>query len=314
MDHPENPLRKSPAAKEKPGGMAFQRAFQGAALFMIVSVSLFTVSHGFVRSVGDAIHPFQIAFATSLFSFTFYLPWLLKTRFKPLKSEHMGIHWVRAFFNVAAVCGWYIALTMTPLADAVALSLTGPIVVTLGAMLFFGEPARLRRWIGMGLGITGALMIIRPGFQEFNAGYWFVMVNLTCTAGSRLLTKRLTVSEAPAAIGAFMALLQIPITFVLAVFFWTWPDAIQLLKMITIGLLVGAAHFTLATAYDRADVGALEPINFLRLVIAAMIGFFFFNEVPQLWTWIGGAVIVASTTYIAHREAARRREALGMDW
>ncbi|MDA1091384.1 MAG: DMT family transporter [Proteobacteria bacterium] len=283
-------------------------AFAGAALWMIFSVSLFTVSHGFVRVVGEEIHPLVIVFSTSLFSFTFYLPWLIRTRFRPLRTDKIRIHWLRAFFNVGGVSGWYFALTMTPLADAVALSLTGPLVVTLGAVLFLGEPARARRWVAMGFGIAGALLIIRPGFQSFIPGYWFVIFSLSCVAGSRLITKHLTQTEGSAAIGAWMALLQVPITFVMAIYFWSWPTLTQLAMMITVGLLVGGAHYTVTVAYKQAEVGSLEPFNFVRLVIAALIGYFVFAESPDTWTWAGGAVIIISTTYIAHREAVRRRE------
>lgn len=282
--------------------------FVGAALLMILSVTLFTVSHGLVRGIGSAINPFQIAFTTSLFSFTFYTPWLIKTRFRELKSDRMGMHWIRALFNASAVWGWYIALTLTPLADAVALSLTGPLVITLGAVLFLGEPARLRRWVAMAIGIVGALLIVRPGFQEFNTGYIFVIICLTSTAGSRLITKHLTRTESSVALGAWIALLQIPITFVVAIFFWTWPNPLQLAMMIAIGLLVGGAHFTLTVAYNRADLGSLEPLNFVRLVLAAVIGYVFFAEEPDLMTWVGAVVIIISTTYIAHREATQARQ------
>ncbi|MCP4072873.1 MAG: DMT family transporter [Hyphomicrobiales bacterium] len=286
-------------------------AFFIPALLMVLSVSLFTVSHGLVRGVGAEIHPLEIAFSTSVFSFMFYLPWLIRTRFRTLKTKEIRIHWVRALLNASGVCGWYFALTMTPLADAVALSLTGPLTVTLGAVLFLGEPARLRRWVAMGIGIFGALLIIRPGFQSFVAGYWFVLFSLSCIAGSRLLTKHLTQSEDPASISAWLALLQVPITFMLALFYWTWPNLTQLAMMFIVGLLVGGAHYTLTIAYERAEVGSLEPFNFIRLVIAALIGYFVFSESPDTWTWIGGVVIIASTTYIAFRETIRRRQDAG---
>jgi drug/metabolite transporter (DMT)-like permease len=272
---------------------------------MVLSVSLFTVSHGFVHSVGEHVHPFEIAFSTSIFSFTFYMPWLIRTRFRPLRTNNIRIHWVRALFNVGAVCGWYFALSMTPLADAVALALTGPLMVTLGAVLFLGEPARGRRWVALAIGIVGALLIIRPGFQSFVTGYWFVIFSISCSAGARLITKHLTHSEGSATIGALMALLQVPITFVLAFYYWSWPSQTELAMMIVIGLLVGAGHYTLTVAYNRAEVGALEPLNFVRLVIAALIGYFIFAENPDTWTWAGGMVIVASTTYIARREAMK---------
>ncbi len=286
-------------------------AFFIPALLMVLSVSLFTVSHGLVRGVGAEIHPLEIAFSTSVFSFMFYLPWLIRTRFRTLKTKVIRIHWVRALLNASGVCGWYFALTMTPLADAVALSLTGPLAVTLGAVLFLGEPARLRRWVAMGIGIFGALLIIRPGFQSFVTGYWFVLFSLSCIAGSRLLTKHLTQSEEPASIGAWLALLQVPITFMLALFYWTWPNPTQLAMMFIVGLLVGGAHYTLTIAYERAEVGSLEPFNFIRLVIAALIGYFVFSESPDAWTWIGGLVIIASTTYIAYRETMRRQQDAG---
>jgi len=297
-----SPAAESPAASRP--------VYASAALLMITSVSLFTFSHGLVRGVGEAIHPLEIAFATSLFSFTFYLPWLFRTGFRPLRTKQIRLHWVRASFNAAAVCGWYYALTMAPLADAVALSLTGPLVITLGAVLFLGEPARLRRWVALGIGIAGALLIIRPGFQSFNPGYWFVLFSISSTAGSRLLTKHMTLSEPPATLGAWLALLQVPITFVLAVPFWTWPNPLQLAMMFGVGLLVGGAHFSLTMAYHRADVGSLEPFNFIRLVLAAIIGYVVFAENPDAWTWAGGAIIVASTSYIAHRESVRRRQGL----
>jgi drug/metabolite transporter (DMT)-like permease len=303
MDTSSRAKRRTPPAvvpSKKP-------AFASASLFMILSVTLFTISHGIVRGVGKDIHPIEIAFMTNLFSFAFFLPWLIRTRFRPLRTTKIHTHWMRAVFNVFAVCGWYFALTITPLADAVALSLTGPLVATLGAVIFLGEPARVRRWIAMGIGVLGALLIIRPGFQSFIPGYWVVIFSLVCTAGSRLFTKHLTQSEAPAANGAWLALLQVPITFSLAIFVWHWPNPIQLAMMIAVGLIAGGAYYTLTVAYDRSDVGALEPFNFIRLIIAALIGYFIFSENIDVWTWIGGAVIVASTTYVAHREAVKRR-------
>ena len=71
--------------------------------------------------------------------------------------------------------------------------------------------------------------------------------------------------------------------------------------------MAGGAHFTMAMAYNRTDVSALEPFNFIRLIIAALIGYFVFSELPDIWTWVGGAIIIASTTYIARREAILSR-------
>ena len=282
---------------------ASNATFLGSALLIILSVSLFTASHGFVRGVGKSIHPYEIAFFTSLFSFAFYLPWLLRTKFRAMRTSKFRIHFIRSFFNAGAVGAWYTALSLTPLADATALALTSPLIVTFGAVLFLGETARLRRWIAISIGIFGALLIIRPGFQAFSFGFLFVLGSIILGGGSRIFAKHLTQWDTPVTIGAWVALLQIPITFLMAIYFWKWPNVIQLSMLAAVGLLVGGAHYTMTLAYNRTDVSALEPFNFVRLIIAALIGFFFFKEFPDVWTWIGGFIIIASTSYIARREA-----------
>ncbi len=277
--------------------------FLGSALLMILSVTLFTVSHGFVRGVGKDIHPYEIAFFTSLFSFVFYLPWLIRSKFKPLRTKKIKTHLIRAFVNAGAVAVWYTALALTPLADATALILTSPLFVTLGAVLFLGEKARARRWVALAIGLFGALLIVRPGFQSVNIGFLFVILATLLSAASRIFAKHLTKWDKPITIGAWVALLQIPITLLMSLYSWRWPDFMQLVMLAAIGLLVGGAHFTLTSAYNRADVSALEPFNFIRLIVAALIGFFVFLELPDAWTWIGGIIIIASTSYIARREA-----------
>jgi drug/metabolite transporter (DMT)-like permease len=277
--------------------------FMGSALLIMLSVSLFTASHGFVRGVGKSIHPYEIAFFTSLFSFIFYLPWIIRTKFSLMRTNKLGMHLIRSFFNAGAVGAWYTALSLTPLADATALALTSPLFVTLGAVLFLSEKARMRRWIAIGVGIFGALLIIRPGFQSFSIGFGFVLLSIMLGGGSRLFAKHLTKWDRPMTIGAWVALLQIPITFLMAIYFWKWPNLMQLLMLAALGLLVGGAHYTMALAYNRTDVSALEPFNFIRLIIAALIGYFFFSELPDAWTWAGGLIIIGSTTYVARREA-----------
>jgi drug/metabolite transporter (DMT)-like permease len=92
----------------------------------------------------------------------------------------------------------------------------------------------------------------------------------------------------------------------MAIFYWSWPDLTQMILLVALGLMVGGAHFTLTLAYNRSEVSALEPFNFIRLIIAALIGYFIFSELPDIWTWIGGSIIVALTTYIARCEALQK--------
>ena len=225
-----------------------------------------------------------------------------------MRTNKLWLHVIRSFFNAASLTTFYIALSYTPLADVTALALAGPLFVTLGALFFLGEVIRVRRWIALTLGVVGALIIIRPGFEEFSIGFLFVILSQICAAGSKLFAKHLTHSDSALTCSAYVAILQTPITFVAALFVWVTPSLEQLLWLAAIGFLVAMAHITMVQAFKFADVSALEPFVFLRLIWAASIGLLAFGEFPGVWTWVGGAIIVVASSYIARREAAQSND------
>ncbi len=283
--------------------IALSSTFLIAAGLTISSNFLFTASHGMVRIIGTDLHPFEIAFFSNFFSALFYVPWFLKVGLSPLKTTKIKVHFMRAFFNVAALITWYTALSLTPLADAVALALAGPLFVTVGAMLFLGERIRMRRWLALSVGVFGALVIIRPGFEAVSIGFLVVLLSVTCGAGTKLFAKHLSKTDSAVTCSAYVAILQTPISFCFAIFVWQSPNLEQLAWLAAIGISVALAHICMVQAFKNVDVSALEPFVFTRLIWAALIGFFIFSEIPGLWTWLGAAIIVSASTYIAHRES-----------
>ena len=249
------------------------------------------------------MHPFQIAFFSTLFSALFYVPFLLREGRGLLATTKIKIHIIRAFFNAGALTAWYIALPITILADATALALTGPLFATFGAVLFLGERMRARRWSALFVGAIGGLVIIQPGFATFSLGFMFVLASAVSGTVARLIGKYLTRWDRPVTCSAYVAILQTPITFALALTVWQTPTLRELGWLAAVGVFVALAQVALLQAYRMADVGAMEPLNFTRLIWAALIGYFAFAQVPVLTTWIGGAIIVAASTYIARREA-----------
>lgn len=280
-----------------------------AVVLTILSNFFFTASHGLVRHIGPSLHPFEIAFFSNLFSALFYVPWFMKVGLAPLKTTKFPLHFIRSFFNAGALVCWYTALSLTPLGDAVALALTGPLFVTIGAFLFLGEKIRSRRWIALGVGLCGALVIIRPGFEAVSIGFLFVLASALSGAGTKLFAKHLSKTDSPITCSAYVAILQTPITFALALFVWRTPSLEQLFWLAIVGIFVAMAHIFMVKAFTYAEVSAMEPIVFVRLIFAAAIGYLAFGEFPALWTWIGAAIIVASSSYIAHRESIAPKRA-----
>ena len=280
-----------------------------AAGYMVLASALFASMHGTVRLISFEMHPFVIAFFRNLLGFLVLVPLLLRGGVALFKTTRFGTHTIRAIINSASMLMWFTALSQVALAEATALSLTGPLFVTLGAIVAFGEKVKLWRWSALGLGACGALLIIRPGFEAVHVGMLLAVGSAAAAGVSKLFAKSLTRTDSPTTIAAYLQFLMTPITLVPALFFWQWPTPEQFGGLIAIGIMGSLGHLFSVKAYAIADVSFAEPIVFTRMVWATIFGFVAFSEVPDVWTWAGAAVIIASTTVIAHREQKARRAA-----
>ena len=279
-------------------------------ILAIASGAFFASMHGSVRLLSQDLDAMEIAFFRAFFGFLFFTPLLIRTRLSVLRTRRLPLHLLRGIFNGASLLLWFTALSMVPLGDATALSLVGPLFVALGAMLVLGERVRGPRWTALAIGFAGALIIVRPGFQEVNLGMIFVLVSMLFVTGSKLIAKSLSRTDQPSTIVAYLSLTMMVPSGVALIFVWQTPTIEQLLFMVVIGFLGSCGHLLLTTAYKIADISAVEPVVFARLVWAAIVGWFMFAEFPGLWVWIGGALVVAGSTWLARHEArGRRREA-----
>lgn len=279
-------------------------------ILAIASGAFFASMHGSVRLLSQDLDAMEIAFFRAFFGFLFFAPLLIRTRLSVLRTRRLPLHLLRGIFNGASLLLWFTALSMVPLGDATALSLVGPLFVALGAMLVLGERVRGPRWTALAIGFAGALIIVRPGFQEVNLGIIFVLVSMLFVTGSKLIAKSLSRTDQPSTIVAYLSLTMMVPSGVALIFVWQTPTIEQLLFMVVIGFLGSCGHLLLTTAYKIADISAVEPVVFARLVWAAIVGWFMFAEFPGLWVWIGGALVVAGSTWLARHEArGRRREA-----
>jgi drug/metabolite transporter (DMT)-like permease len=278
----------------------------GVILAVAASAS-FAAMHNAIRYVTNEIHPFEVAFFRNLFGVLFLVPWFGAVGLKTLRTRHLATHVLRAAVNAASMLAWFTALSMMPVADATSLALVGPIFVAVGAMWFLGERVTSRRWLGIAVAIVGALVIIRPGVTAVGRGTWLVLCATLCVSTSKLIAKGLARSDSTAAIVAYLTLFMMPITLVPALFVWRWPSFEMLALLALIGTFGSTGHLLFIRAYKLADVSLVEPMMFTRMVWAALIGWLLFAEFPDGWTWVGAAVVVIGTTYLARREPPLRQ-------
>jgi drug/metabolite transporter (DMT)-like permease len=290
-----------PALAGAAEGTLASNAVRGV-LLMFVSTFFFAAMHASIRHVSAGIHPFEIAFFRSLFALVVVLPWFLRSGLEPLRTRRIGLHALRAAFNVCAMLSFFYALTITPLSQVTALGFTAPIFATLLAALLLGEVVRLRRWSAIALGFLGVLIILRPGLDVIGAGQLLTLFSSLVWACALLVIKTLSRTDSSVTIISYMALLMIPLTAVPAAFVWQWPDGPQLFWLVLIGVLGGTGQFCMTEALRLADTAVVMPVDFCKLIWVALLAYLAFGEVPDRFTWLGGTVVFASVLYITYRE------------
>ena len=290
-----------PAATAAASPVATGNALRGV-LLMVLSTFLLASMHASIRHVSATIHPFEIAFFRSLFALVVVLPWFVRLGLAPLRTRRLGLHAARAAFNVVAMLSFFYALSIAPLSEVTALGFTAPIFATLLAALVLGEVVRLRRWIAIGAGFVGVMIILRPGFEAVGLGQLLVLSSSLIWACALLVIKTLSRTDSSVTITSYMALLMMPLILVPAAFVWQWPDGGQLLWLVLIGVLGGTGQLCIAEALHQADTALVMPLDFCKLIWITAIAHVAFGEVPDRFTWLGGAVVFASVLYITCRE------------
>ncbi len=260
-----------------------------------------------VRHVSAGIHPFEIAFFRQVFGLAVLTPWLLRYGLAPFRTRRIRLHGLRAAFNLVAMLAYFTAVSLMPLADVMALAFAAPIFTTLLAIPVLGEVVRLRRWVAILFGFIGVLVILRPGITVMQTGSMLVLLSAAVWACALIVIKTLGRTESSLTITIYMSLLMAPFSLIPALFFWQWPDLRQLAWLVAIGAFGTIAQLMLVQSLKEAETQVVMPADFLKLIWAAALGFLLFGEVPDAFTWIGGAMIFASTTYIAWREHRLRK-------
>ena len=272
--------------------------------YALLSGMTFAAMSGMVRHVSAELHPFEIAFFRFFFGVFVLVPVLMRTGLAPMRTKRLGMHSFRVALGAVATLAMFYALSVTPLAQVAALSFTMPIFATVLAIFFLHEMVGIRRWTAIFFGFVGTYIILRPSAGTIELGAVLVLGASVLYGISVVVIKSLTRTDSPLTLTAFQICMMSPLLLIPALFVWQWPTWPQLAWLAAIGVVAAFSVMTFAMAMKEADTAAVMSLNFLQLLWAALIGFAFFAEIPDLYTWIGGAMIVASTTYIAYRERA----------
>ncbi len=276
-------------------------------LIMFAATMVMVVMHTAVRHLGRELPVSEVVFFRNLFGLLVAVPLVLREGLAILRTRRPGLHLLRSVIGIAAMWLWFYALSVVPVAEATALSFTSVIFGSIAAAVLLGERMRARRWSAVVVGFAGAMLILRPGFQEVSFGMLSVLVSSVFWALALILVKHLSRFDSVVCIVAVNQLLLTVFSAVPAVVAWRTPTLTQLALLLGVGVCATFGHIMMTTAFKWGEASAVFPVDFARLLWAAALGWMIFAEVPDTWTWVGGAVIFASTAYITYRESALAR-------
>ncbi len=278
-----------------------------AALLMLGSTLFFAMMAVSIRLASETLHTFEIAFFRNFFGLLAALPLLLRHGPSLLRTTQLPRYVVRCLIGVLSMfCGFW-AIGNLPLAQAVSLSYSTPLFVTIAAVIFLHEQVRARRWAAVVTGFIGVLVIVRPGSGDFSAGMLVALAAAVLSGIVAIQIKQLSNTEPADRIVLYTTLLWVPMSLVPALFVWEWPRGITWLWVVAAGVLGTGGHMLWTRALKLGDVSALTPISFMQLPVVAIFGYLLFDENVDRWTALGAAIIFAANAYIAHREAQLAR-------
>ena len=275
---------------------------------MATAALLFVVMHTIVRGMSGQLHPFEIAFFRAFLGIFVLAPMVMRNHFAGLRTGNFRLHVVRAVLNAGAMLCFFYGLSITPLAQVTALGFTAPLFAAVLAVIFLGEVIRIRRWTAIIIGFAGTLVILRPGFGDaVSIGPLLIIASAAIWSVALMVIKVMTRTDSSVTISIYASLLLSPIVLATAVPFWEWPTPEQYLRMFVLATCGTLAQTLMNESLRLSDVSVVLPVDFTKLIWAALLGFLVFGEIPEIFTWIGGGMIFASTTYIVIRESRLKR-------
>lgn len=276
-------------------------------LWMAFTGLMFVAVTAVVKHVGDGVPAAQGAFLRYVLGLVFLIPMIKPIFAARLTLRQIKLFAMRGVVHTFAVILWFFAMARIPIAEVTAMNYLSPIYITLGAALFLGERLPPRRLAAVIVALVGALIILRPGIKAVEIGHIAMLGTAVFFAAGYLIAKQLSGEVSPAVI---VGMLSITVTVGLAPFAWSvWvtPTMAQVGWLFLVACFATAGHYAMTLAFAAAPLTVTQPMTFLQLVWAVILGAVVFGEAVDGWVIFGGAVIMASVSFITWREAVARR-------
>ena len=264
---------------------------------------------GLAKYLSLEIHFLQVVWGRYLFMLLISLPISFIFFKKYMRwPKNLNIQFARSIFLFLSTVFFFFAITILPLADSLTLMFIAPILVTLLAAIILKEKVGIRRWAAVIIGFIGALIVIRPGFVEFNPASLAALGAGLCYALYIISTRKLSTLDHPLVTLIFTGLAGTFLISLIVPFVWITPNLNQWLLLIGLATAGTIGHLFLILSFMYAEASKLAPLGYFEIVTNVIIGYYFFSDFPNFWIWLGLFIIVSSGIYISIRENFNKKD------
>lgn len=278
-----------------------------AILMVIVAMSIVAFQDATVKFLVQTLPPAQVTWARYFFHLAVSLPLALRiVPWRAMRPRHLPLQLLRGVLLVASSFMFVLGVRHVPLADMLALIMSAPLIVTALSPALLGERVGPTRVLACVLGFAGALLVIQPGAGTMQ---WSSLLGLcagTTFSLYLIITRKLAGSAPPMVTLAYTAVIGAGVTTAALPFVFVMPTPLEAALMVGIGCSAATGHYLLIRAYERAPAVLLAPFNYTELLCATMIGYWWFGDFPNQWTWMGMVVIVISGLFLSLSERKPR--------
>ena len=275
------------------------------AMWIAVGTLFFALNDAFVKQAGLTIHPFQIGLTRYFLGIVLLLPVFIPMGCEGLTTKRLGLHFFRALIAGSGQILVFYSLLLLMLADATVISFSRPLFMTVLAVILLHEAVGRRRWAATTIGFIGVLVVVRPGDGPIDAGWLVGLTAAFLFSVGLILIRRLASTEPPNRILFYYHLFGTLLSLGPAIWVWKTPTTEEWVVLTMVGVMTTIGMFCFVRGFAVGEASILGPMEYIRLVYSAAIGYFIFTEVPGPWTWVGSIMIIGSAFYIARIEAFR---------
>ena len=273
-----------------------------AVIFMVIGGVSIALMQAAVKLISFELHPFIITLYRAGLVFVVLLPILFWRGRAVFNTSSIRLQVVRGGIGGLGMLCVFTGLSMISLAEVTVLLFTVPIFATLLSIVFLSEKVGVRRWTAIFVGFLGILIIARPQ-GSVSTGHLFILCAALSWSTSILIAKKLTEKDTVISITFWQAMGCVPLAFIASLFVWELPSFVQLGALLGIAALGTVGHAMLYAALKVGQVSVILPLDYIRIIWSAGLGFILFGQLPTLHLYAGSLLIIAQNDFLNFRLA-----------